>query len=265
MRKGAPPDGPVHRKSGSQVAVPGAPDHAGGHHRHHGLVPVGPVGTVRLSVYGYSPGVCGRISAHHLVVGAGLPGGVLAVQPVQQHLAVCQRGCADADHTGLCASGRAELCMRGAVWGAYAPVLLCVGPVLQLLLHLRHPLFLSRDAVPAQPGASGPEGRGKRHDHRRRPGRAAADPGIRRQQSSQQPGGLHHRRQPRQAGPHSGGCARCGCAAGHSPGRQAIRYRQDRVRHSVASGRRKAGDPQYMQHHRLPDPGGAGHVSAGQR
>jgi len=55
-------------------------------------------------------------------------------------------------------------------------------------------------------------------------GRAAADPGIRRQQSSQQPGGLHHRRQPRQAGPHSGGCARCGCAAGHSPGRQAIRY-----------------------------------------
>lgn len=56
-----------------------------------------------------------------------------------------------------------------------------------------------------------------------------------------------------------------GCAAGHSPGRQAIRYRQDRVRHSVASGCRKAGDPQYMQHHRLPDPGGAGHVSAGQR
>lgn len=125
LRKGAPPDGPVHRKSGSQVAVPGAPDHAGGHHRHHGLVPVGPVGTVRLPLYGYSPGVCGRISAHHLVVGAGLPGGVLAVQPVQQHLAVRQRGRADADHTGLCASGRAELCMRGAVWGAYAP-----GPIM---------------------------------------------------------------------------------------------------------------------------------------
>lgn len=142
-----------------------------------------------------------------------------------------QRGRADADHPGLCHPGRAELCMHGAVWGAYAPVLLCVGPAVQLLYHRRYPVFLSGRAVSAQPGAQQPEGHRKRDDHRRGPGRAAAAPGIRRQQSSQQPGGLSHRRQPRQARPHSGGRAHCGRPPGHSPGRETVRHPQDHLRH----------------------------------
>ena len=154
--------------------------------------------------------------------------------------------------------------MREAVPHCDAPVVLCVVPAVQLLYHRRYPIFLSGRAVSAQPGARQPEGHRKRDDHRRGPGRAAADPGIRRQQSSQQPGGLSHRRQPRQARPDSGGRAHCGRPPGHSPGCETVRHPQDHLRHPVPAGGRAAGNSEHMQQNRVPDPGGAGHLSVGQ-
>lgn len=69
-----------------------------------------------------------------------------------------QRGRADAHHPGLCHPGRAELRVREAVPHCDAPVVLCMGPAVQLLHHRRHPVFLSGRAVSAQPGTRSQKG-----------------------------------------------------------------------------------------------------------
>ena len=64
------------------MAVAGVHHHAGGYSGDPGVVSAGPVGPVRLPLYGYSAGVSAGISEHHLVVGTDLPGSVLVMQPL---------------------------------------------------------------------------------------------------------------------------------------------------------------------------------------